>query len=164
MSLRLLLGRAGTGKTCLCMEEIQQKLGENPQGPPLLYIVPEQATFQSEYALATQPGIKGIIRAQVLSFPRLAFKVRQEIGGGKGVYIDDTGKTMLLRKVLARCHQDLQIFKHSSEETGALENLVELFKEMKTSRVSVETLAVKVERGKGKGMRRAGKILTYKEK
>ena len=151
MSLRLLLGRAGTGKTRLCMEEIQQKLSENPQGPSLLYIVPEQATFQSEYALATHPGIKGIIRAQVLSFPRLAFKVRQEIGGGKGVYIDDTGKTMLLRKVLARCRQDLQIFKHSGEETGALENLVELFNEMKSSRVSIETLASNVGSGETPG-------------
>ena len=151
MSLRLLLGRAGTGKTRLCMEEIQQELSKNPQGPPLLYIVPEQATFQSEYALATQPGIKGIICAQVLSFPRLAFKVRQEIGGSKGVYIDDVGKTMLLRKVLTRCRQDLQIFKHSGEETGALENLVELFNEMKSSRVSIETLALKGERGETPG-------------
>ena len=51
MSVRLIIGRSGTGKTSKCLEEIKDKLLENPKGNPILYIVPDQMTFLSEYQL-----------------------------------------------------------------------------------------------------------------
>ncbi len=140
MPLRLILGRAGSGKTSLCYEEISSRLKENPKGEPLLYIVPEQATFQAEYSIATLPGIKGSFRAQVVSFRRLAFKVLQELGGGGGTYIDDVGKAMVLRKILERKKLDLKVFKYSSRHSGMLENIVETYNELKRSGVSVAKL------------------------
>lgn len=81
MTLRLITGRSGSGKTRLCLDEIRSKLQEDPLGSPLILLVPEQATFQAEYAMVTTPGLNGFIRAQVLSFRRLAFRVMQETGG-----------------------------------------------------------------------------------
>ncbi|MDO9536305.1 MAG: exodeoxyribonuclease V subunit gamma [Bacillota bacterium] len=137
MGLRLIIGRAGTGKSELCLREIAENLKERPDGSPLIYIVPEQATFQAEYALNTSYGLQGTIRAQVLSFRRLAWKVMQESGGGKRLFIDDTGKGMVLRKVLEKRKGDLKVFRHAGEQAGVLENLIEIFNELKRSCIPV---------------------------
>lgn len=140
MGLRLVLGRAGSGKSKLCQEEIVRELKERPDGFPLIYIVPEQATFQEEYALATAPGLGGMIRAQVLSFRRLAWKVMQEVGGGKRLFIDDTGKGMVLRRVLEKQRSRLRIFRHAGEQAGVLENLIQLYNELKRSCIPLSQL------------------------
>ena len=72
MSVRLLLGRSGTGKTRFCIEEIQAKLAENPEGNPIIYIVPDQMTFLSDQRLLSGSEVQGMFRAQVYSFTRLA--------------------------------------------------------------------------------------------
>ena len=77
MPLRMITGRSGSGKTTMCLNEIRDKLIENPEGTPILYIVPEQMTFLSEYHLSTDPMLGGMIRAQVYSFSRLAWRILQ---------------------------------------------------------------------------------------
>ena len=65
------LGRAGSGKTYACVDAIARQLAEQPRGRPLIFLVPEQASAQMEYAIATRPGISGFTRARVLPFRRL---------------------------------------------------------------------------------------------
>lgn len=131
MALRLITGRSGSGKTRLCLDEIRRKLKEDPEGPPLILLVPEQATFQAEYAMATTPGLGGFIRAQVLSFRRLAYRVMQETGGLAAVPIDENGKAMLLHKALVRRRDQLKMFRGASSAAGLTSKLVELFTEWK---------------------------------
>src|SRR4030095_651611 len=110
MSLRFVIGRSGTGKTSYCLNEIREQLRVQPDGPPLVMLVPEQATFQTEYALLQSGGLNGTIRAQALSFRRLAFRVMQETGGTALVPIGDTGKHMLLYKIVHRLGSQLELF------------------------------------------------------
>ncbi len=51
MSVRFILGRAGTGKTRTCLRNIREALLEDPNGPPIILLVPDQATFQMEHML-----------------------------------------------------------------------------------------------------------------
>ncbi|RYD02267.1 hypothetical protein N752_25990 [Desulforamulus aquiferis] len=62
MGLRFVIGRAGSGKSYTCLEEVREKLRVNQEGRPIILLVPEQATFQYEYLLSTTPGLKGTIR------------------------------------------------------------------------------------------------------
>ena len=140
MGLRLILGRAGSGKTEQCMQEIAGELQRYPRGTPLLYLVPEQATFHTEYNLSTRRGLGGAIRAQVLSFQRLAWRVLQEQGGRDRFFIDDTGKSMLLRRLLEQHQEKLHIFGQAGEQAGGIENLVQLYNEFKRSGVDPEQL------------------------
>jgi ATP-dependent helicase/nuclease subunit B len=140
MGLRLVMGRAGSGKSELCLREIAAELEARPDGYPLIYIVPEQATFQAEYALATKYGLKGMLRAQVLSFRRLAWKLMQEVGGGKRLFIDDTGKSMVLRRALEKRRKELKVFRPAGEQGGALDNLVQLYNELKRSCIEISGL------------------------
>ena len=80
MSLRFILGRAGSGKTTYCLDKIREKLHTSQEGNNLILLVPEQATFQMEMELAKTPDLNGIIRAQVFSFNRLTWKILQEVG------------------------------------------------------------------------------------
>lgn len=140
MSIQFILGRAGSGKSHFCLDDIRQRLLQDPQGSPLILLVPEQATFQAEYALVTTPEISGMIRAQALSFRRLAFRVMQETGGTTRSPIDDTGKKLLLYKALFRRKEQLQLFQHSVNQMGFIDGLNELFTELKRYCITPEGL------------------------
>lgn len=139
MGLRLILGRAGSGKSELCLREMAAELKARPDGSPLFYLVPEQATFQAEYALATSYGLQGMIRAQVLSFRRLAWKVLQETGEGKRLFIDDIGKSMVLRRILEKHRRKLWVFRSAGDQLGTLYNLVQLYNELKRACIDIAT-------------------------
>ncbi|CAM4309778.1 helicase-exonuclease AddAB subunit AddB [Paenibacillus alkaliterrae] len=143
MSLRFVIGRSGTGKTSYCMDEIRRQLHEQPDGPPLIMLVPEQATFQTEYALLQNSGLHGTIRAQALSFRRLAFRVMQETGGTALVPIGDTGKQMLLYKIVHRLGQQLELFQSGAEQPGFIDRLAELITEWKRYGIDAELLQEK---------------------
>ncbi|MBD2861723.1 helicase-exonuclease AddAB subunit AddB [Paenibacillus oceani] len=131
MSIRYILGRSGSGKTNLCLDEIRSQLKAEPQGPPLVLLVPDQATFQAEHALVSTPGLGGTIRAQVLSFRRLAFRVMQEAGGAARVQIDDSGKKMLLYELLHKHADELRQFGNMSDQSGFIDNLYRMYSEFR---------------------------------
>lgn len=132
MSIRFIIGRAGTGKTRACLDAVRQELIRQPAGPPLILLVPEQATFQTEYALASTPGLPGFIRAQVLSFRRLAYRVLQEVGGAARAHIGELGKRMLLRRLLDHRKGQLKAFRRSAGQPGFTDTLASALGEMKT--------------------------------
>ena len=140
MKLRFVLGRAGTGKTRRCLDEVRARLAEAPDGPPLILLVPEQATFTTEYALLTDSGITGTMRAQALSFRRLAFRVMQETGGTALVPIGENGKNMLLFKLIHRHADRLRLFAGSAGQRGFVDKLNELLTEMKRYGVTPDRL------------------------
>lgn len=140
MSLRFMIGRSGTGKTTACLNEIREKLKEQPMGSPIIYLVPEQMTFQSEYALIRTPGLDGMIRAQVLSFTRLAFRVLQETGGMSRYYLNQTGVRMLLRKIIDKHKDELILFARAADKHGFIEQLEEMLIECKRYCITPEQL------------------------
>ncbi|OPY57853.1 MAG: ATP-dependent helicase/deoxyribonuclease subunit B [Pelotomaculum sp. PtaU1.Bin035] len=142
MTLRFIIGRAGTGKTRACLDAVRQELLSRPAGPPLILLVPEQASFQTEYALAATAGVKGFIRAQVLSFRRLAFRVLQEVGGAARSHISELGKRMVLRRLLEQRRGELRVFGRSANQPGFVDTLARTLGEMKTYCVFPDGLAI----------------------
>ncbi|GLX69174.1 helicase-exonuclease AddAB subunit AddB [Paenibacillus glycanilyticus] len=143
MGLRFVLGRSGTGKTTFCLDAIRAKLQGEPDGSPLIMLVPEQATFQTEYALLKGTELSGTIRAQALSFRRLAFRVMQETGGTALIPISDNGKHMMLFKIIHRLGKQLELFQSGSEQPGFIERLGELLTEWKRYGIDAELLKEK---------------------
>ncbi|WP_077623098.1 helicase-exonuclease AddAB subunit AddB [Sediminibacillus massiliensis] len=142
MGIRFLLGKAGAGKSGTCLAEIETKLQEDPQGPPIFYIVPEQMTFQQEYELAKR--ITGSIRAQVFSFSRLAWRVFQETGGGTRKFITSTGIQMMLRKITEERKSDWNVFQKAIEKQGFMEQLEGMITEFKRYRITPEMLTAQI--------------------
>lgn len=147
MAIRFVLGRAGSGKTHYCLEEIRNELTIDPLGPPLILLTPEQASFQMEYELLKQEQLQGMLRAQALSFRRLAFRVMQETGGTALIPITETGKHMLLYKLVNKYASELQLFKNSEEQAGFIERLVNLITEWKRYGVTAQQVQQLVQSG-----------------
>lgn len=140
VSLRLVFGRSGTGKSTMCLEEIRQQIEYDPFGAPLILLVPEQATHQMEMKLSQTPELGGILRAQVLSFRRLGWRVFSETGGGQKVLIGDVGKRMLLRRLLLKNRSELRIFARSATRPGMADLIAQAITEFKTYRITPDDL------------------------
>lgn len=131
MSIQFVIGRSGSGKTYSILNQVKERLRQQPEGPPLIIIVPEQGTFQVEHAIVSSPDIQGMLCGQVLSFRRLAFRIMQERGGTALLPINDDGKKMLLYKIIHRQHQTLKLFGKSADQLGFVDKLNELYNEFK---------------------------------
>jgi len=161
MGLRFILGRAGSGKTWTCLEEIRAELRRSPDGPALILVVPEQATFQMERALFAPGDPPGAFRAEVLSFRRLAWRVLGETGGAARPHLDDLGKRLVLRAILERRKQELQSFGRSAGQGGFVEKLALAIRELAFCRVTPEDLSARAEALARRGQERstlAGKL------
>ena len=139
MSLRIVYGRADTDKSEFIVQEIQEKLRSNPNGNPIFFIVPEQMTFQLEYALFNEE-IKGSIRAQVVSFSRLAWRVLQETGGSTRQFISSTGIQMMLRKIIDQRVEQFSMFQKAVDKQGFIEELEGIITEFKRHCITPDML------------------------
>lgn len=140
MALRFILGRAGSGKTWTCLEEIKSELRRSPDGPALVFVVPEQASFQMERALFGAGDPAGAMRAQVLSFHRLAWRVLGETGGAARPHLDDLGKRLVLRAILERRKDGLEVFGRPAGQAGFVEKLTAALKELNFYRIEPDDL------------------------
>ncbi|WP_211745498.1 helicase-exonuclease AddAB subunit AddB [Paenibacillus sp. Marseille-Q4541] len=160
MPLHLVIGRAGSGKTSSIMKQITDELGQNPGGKPMILIVPEQASFQAETTMIRSPEIKGSIRAQVLNFRRLSYRVMQETSGSALVPVGPEGKKMLLYKIVQRRKDELKIFSASGGQMGFVGHLSNLYAELK--RYGAPERAIKDELENAEQLPGAGAILRHK--
>ena len=118
MQTRFLLGPAGSGKTYRCLGEIRARLEAEPDGPPLLFIAPKQATFQLERQLLSDGSIGGYTRLHILSFERLALFVLESLGAPVPSLLDEEGRLMVLRALLARRQSELKVFHANARMQG----------------------------------------------
>jgi ATP-dependent helicase/nuclease subunit B len=140
MSLQFVVGRTGSGKSEYVLREIRESLVENPSGEAIIYLVPNQMTFQAEHDLLHASELGGIVRAQVFSFTRLAWKVLQETGGISRYHVNDVGVNMLLRKIVEKRKSDLKVFRKAADQAGFYEQLGLMISELKNYQVTPESL------------------------
>ncbi|MBQ1614893.1 MAG: helicase-exonuclease AddAB subunit AddB, partial [Selenomonas sp.] len=141
--LDFIIGRAGTGKTHACLQAMQQEMTARPLGPALILLLPEHMTYKTERELATmmEKTGQGFFRAYVFGFRRFARQILLETGGDLP-RISDVGRRLLLQKLLLR-HQkdkDLTVFARAARQRGFTETLSEAIKEIKSYRLSTDTL------------------------
>ena len=140
MSLRFITGRSGSGKTTFIEREIAEELERDPMGAPVFVIVPDQMSFSMEHSLSVNFGLKGIIRAQVLTFKRLAWRVLQETGGITRKEVDGFGYRMLVRSVLEDNRDEFKLFSQAASKRGFTEQIGDLLKEFSRYCLDFETM------------------------
>ncbi|MCL2463421.1 MAG: hypothetical protein FWF44_12200, partial [Defluviitaleaceae bacterium] len=117
MSLRYILGLPQSGKTRRIFAEISAAL-QSGGNKPLLLIVPEQFTMSAEKKLISMLPEPAVTRAQILSFQRLAYHLFARAGAAPGAFLDETGKAMLMRKILNDISGDLRFYAGEAGKTG----------------------------------------------
>lgn len=129
VSLRLITGRAGVGKSEFMRHEVTENAMSNPLGAPIFFVVPDQMSFSTEFALSAMDHSKGIIRTQVTTFKRLAWRVLQETGGISRQEISGFGYRMLIRRLLEEHKEEFSLFKQAANKRGFTNQMEMLLKE-----------------------------------
>lgn len=150
MQVRLVFGPAGTGKTHRCLGEIRQALRASAEGPPLLLIAPKQSTYHLERQLLADPATPGYTRLHILSFERLAWFVLTRLRRAAPDLLDEEGRLMVLRGLLARERDHLALFRASARLTGFARQLSEALREFQAQQITPARLRDLASRGGGK--------------
>lgn len=108
MSLQFYFGASGSGKSKKLHEQIIQASREHPETDYLL-IVPDQFTMQTQMDLVVEHPQHIIMNIDVLSFGRLSHRILEEVGYADVPVLDDTGKSLVLRKVAQQCQEQLTV-------------------------------------------------------
>ena len=135
MSLRLIYGRAGTGKTEFCLKEIKDKLSNNLV-QKIYIIVPEQFSYATEKRLLDTLEVGSTINAEVISFKRLAHRVSLEVGENTRTQLTKVGKSMLVKYITDKNKAKLNFLGKTNEIDLSLRTITEL----KKHNVSVEKI------------------------
>ena len=126
--LKLILGRAGTGKTTAVLRRLCQAGAERPQ----VLIVPEQQSHEAERALCRMGG-DGVSRyAEVLSFSRLANRVFQAAGGLGEQELDGGGRLLLMYNAVKSLSGQLVVYGRPSRRPAFLQSLLATVDELKS--------------------------------
>ena len=97
MSLRIVYGKSGSGKTEFIFREINERI-KNKEKNKIYIITPEQFSFTAEKKLIE--GKKSIFNVEVLTFKRMAYRVFNEVGGVINTSLSKCGKSMLIYSIL----------------------------------------------------------------
>ena len=139
--LKILMGRAKTGKSDLILQEIKQ-LGDS--GKQIL-LVPEHASYQAERDLCRVCGDTVSRHAEVLSFQRLCNRVLTRMGGLAKQTLDAGGRLLMLQTTLMEVAPVLKVYRHPSQRATFLQNMLELFDEFRAYGVTPQHLMEEVE-------------------
>lgn len=145
MGIRFIFGRAGSGKSEFCLREIDKKVSDKDKDNKLILLVPDQYTFQTEKKLLERTGEKSLLRAEVLSFKRMANRVFDRVGGRTESVIENSGKSMLIYKLLKENLDELSYFNKISRKQGFISVVSKTITEFKKYNISQEVLETKEE-------------------
>src|SRR5438105_6291194 len=140
MQVRFLLGPAGSGKTFRCLGEIRQELLASAEGPPLVLVAPKQMTYQLERQLLAEPTLCGYTRLHILSFERLAHFIFEQLEQPEPEMLDEEGRVMVLRGLLAEKRHALKLFRASARLTGFAQQLSLTLREVERHQLTPEGL------------------------
>lgn len=136
--LRLVLGRAGSGKTWFALEKAAQAVAE---GQDAVLVVPEQFTFEMERALLQTVGPAACLHVEVLSFSRMAQRVFGLCGGAAGRAIDGCGRVLVMSMAAKQVADLLQVYHRQADSPAFAKAMVEAVAELKYCGVAPDMLA-----------------------
>ena len=115
--LKLILGRAGAGKTTAVLDRLCRAGQERPQ----VLIVPEQQSHEAERALCKAGGDGVSLYAEVLSFSRLANRVFQQAGGLGTEELDGGGRLLLMYSAVKSVSGQLTVYSRPSRRPAFID-------------------------------------------
>lgn len=129
MALQFVVGNSGAGKSHFLYQSILEKAQRHPDRRYLV-IVPEQFGMQTQKELVSMSSRGGIMNIDVLSFQRLSYRIFEEVGGDTRPVLEDTGKTLVLQRVIQEQRKHLKVLGDSLEKAGTVSQMKSLVSEL----------------------------------
>ena len=112
MSVTVLMGKCGSGKTARCFAQMKEWAA---QGGKALLIVPDQASYNAERRFAEAMEGSGYMGIQIAGFSRLAFLVFQERGKDHA-FLSDLSQKIILQRLLRRHEEEFSILRTAATQ------------------------------------------------
>ena len=151
MSLQFIIGNSGAGKSYYAYKRIIEDSLKHPE-KNYYVIVPEQFTMQTQKALVEMHPGKGILNIDILSFERLAYRVFEETGGGNRKVLEDTGKSMVLQKMVQQHRKELDYLGSQMNKPGYLDEVKSLVSEFMQYDIKEDDLEEMKEKAKDQAL------------
>lgn len=139
MSLSLIIGNSGSGKSTTLYKRIIKEAMAN-KDKNFLVIVPEQYTMSTQRLLVSMHPNKCIMNIDVLSFNRLAYRVFEELGAGVNAVLDDTGKSLVIRKLINSNINDIKTLRNNITRISYITQVKSLISELTQYNITPEKL------------------------
>lgn len=134
--LKLILGRAGVGKTTAVLQRMSREGELRPQ----VLIVPEQLSHETERMLCQTAGNSAALWAEVLSFSRLSNRIFQKAGGLCEEELDAGGRLLLMYHAVKAVSSQLTVYSRPSRRPVFLQSLLDTVDELKSCCILPESL------------------------
>ena len=144
MSLKIIYGKSGSGKSTYIFNEIANKI-QNNTSRKIYIITPEQFSFTAEKKLLDAVSTSAVISAEVLTFNRMAYRVMKELGNERTKNLSSPGKSMLIYNILSEQKNNLKFIGKSSENVELIGTQITEFKK---HGITVESLKSAMENTK----------------
>lgn len=139
MSLQFIIGRAGAGKSYLLYQNMIEA-SRKDKNKNFVAVVPEQYSMEAQKEIMNMHPHKGSFNIEVTSLNRLAYTVFEEQGITSYKVMDDLGKTLVMRKVLEDCKQDLVIYKDKTSMPGFADKMKMVVSELQQYGIDAKKL------------------------
>lgn len=139
MSLRLIYGKSGTGKSEYIFNEIKNLINNEEK---IYIITPEQFSFTAETKLLETSDGESVINAEVLTFNRMAYRVKSEVGGVTKTNLSSYGKSMIIYDILDKSKNELKLLGKSIKNVDVVSRLIT---ELKTHNIAIEDIEKVIE-------------------
>lgn len=150
MALQFYLGGSGAGKSRKLHEDIIAASVREPKRNFLL-IVPDQFTMQTQMDLVLEHPNRGIMNIDVLSFGRLTHRILEEVGYEDMPVLDDTGKSLILRKIAETEQQKLSVIGKHLHKIGYIHEVKSAISEFMQYGIGTKELSQLAEYARKRG-------------
>lgn len=137
--MKLIYGRAGTGKTEYIFNDIKNKIASEEK---IYIITPEQFSYTAEKRLLDTLGDGAVLQVEVLSFERMAYRVINETIPNIDFKIEKSGKSMIIFDAINKEQKKLRFLGKSIDN---VETIIKQITEFKKHNINVEILKKQVE-------------------
>ena len=145
--LRLIIGRAGSGKTAAVIAEIDEAVRAKRGGSML--IVPEQYSHEAEREVCARCGDSLSLYAEVFSFTGLARRVLQQRGGAAAPWLDKGGRLLCMALALSQIAPRLKVYGAAARRAELQASLLAAVDECKSAAVTPAMLLSAADRAEG---------------
>ena len=150
MSLQFITGASGSGKSTYIDQQIIARSEREPEGR-FFILVPDQFTMQTQKDLVSLHDRKGIMNIDVLSFGRLTHRIFEEMGANRLPMLDDTGKSLIIRRVAAGQRGELPVLGGRLGQTGYIHEVKSAISEFMQYGIGLQELDQLTEFSKKRG-------------
>ena len=150
MALQMITGGSGSGKSKYVCDLVLKESDLHPK-KNYFVIVPDQFTMQTQMDFVTASPKGGIMNIDILSFSRLAHRIFEETGGNRKPVLDDTGKSLILRKIAGNIREQVPVIGSNLNKQGYIHEVKSAISEFMQYGIGQSELDEMIEYAKSRG-------------